>query len=405
MAAAMFLFGAFASALGAILLAESAEDRMLRLGFALAACVVAALLVVLPWERGRLKYFALVVPVAFLFIYFYELLVGFSPYTYPLTFVFVYVWVGLVLPRWAPLALFPLMVLTYVAPKLDDIAALQAGVVALPTCLLVGEGISFAMNLLRGYQDEFRQQAEIFRRVALAARRINSLDSQDVMDEIVEACRELGFDAASMIRLQSGGQEVKVTSLSGMPESILEASLSLDRGIARRVLNKGHGVSWYRDQIEQEGCPLLQESDFGAVHAEPVFIGDDVAAILFVGRLNSSAVSVEGRAALETLALEAGAALSNAEHYTLERLQALEYRNQSERDPLTGLANRRLADTVLPQVAPDDAVLLIDLDHFKWVNDSFGHDGGDKVLISLAEFLRAELREGDIPFRVGARNS
>ena len=73
-------------------------------------------------------------------------------------------------------------------------------------------------------------------------------------------------------------------------------------------------------------------------------------------------------------------------------------------DPLTGLGNRRaLAETVLRIAATPvtTGVLAFDLDHFKRVNDTFGHGGGDRVLCQVAEVLRAELRGDDSAFRVG----
>ena len=77
-------------------------------------------------------------------------------------------------------------------------------------------------------------------------------------------------------------------------------------------------------------------------------------------------------------------------------------------DALTGLANRRLALDRLQQAlhtARRDrrwgAVLFVDLDHFKTINDLHGHDTGDAVLRAVAERLRAALREQDTPARLG----
>src|SRR5450755_4223528 len=49
-------------------------------------------------------------------------------------------------------------------------------------------------------------------------------------------------------------------------------------------------------------------------------------------------------------------------------------------DLLTGLANRRMLDRALGRLAADDTVIMLDLDHFKQVNDNFGHAAGDEVL-------------------------
>lgn len=77
-------------------------------------------------------------------------------------------------------------------------------------------------------------------------------------------------------------------------------------------------------------------------------------------------------------------------------------------DPLTGLANRKLLDDRLRQALSDAdrrermvALLFIDLDHFKHINDSFGHGMGDKLLRAVADQLSAGLRTSDTVARFG----
>ena len=78
---------------------------------------------------------------------------------------------------------------------------------------------------------------------------------------------------------------------------------------------------------------------------------------------------------------------------------------QSERDPLTGLANRRHFQAVMRQLADDGklsgTVYLIDIDHFKNINDRHGHGAGDAVLVEVARRLRETLREQDLIVRWG----
>ena len=57
-------------------------------------------------------------------------------------------------------------------------------------------------------------------------------------------------------------------------------------------------------------------------------------------------------------------------------------------DELTGLGNRRKGDQLLESLRDGDALLLIDLDRFKVVNDTFGHAEGDRLLTHLGQFLR-----------------
>jgi diguanylate cyclase (GGDEF)-like protein/PAS domain S-box-containing protein len=82
--------------------------------------------------------------------------------------------------------------------------------------------------------------------------------------------------------------------------------------------------------------------------------------------------------------------------------------DQALRDPLTGLGNRRLfsdrvAHAIERQLRSESsvAVLLLDLDHFKFVNDTLGHAKGDALLIHVAERLRQAVRAGDTVARLG----
>lgn len=83
-------------------------------------------------------------------------------------------------------------------------------------------------------------------------------------------------------------------------------------------------------------------------------------------------------------------------------------REQSERDPLTGLYNRRHLNERLPRRLAECrrmglslSLLMIDIDHFKRINDEYGHDAGDEVLRVIAAHLRSTLRAEDAAFRLG----
>ncbi|WP_199322293.1 GGDEF domain-containing protein [Leptolyngbya sp. FACHB-321] len=100
-----------------------------------------------------------------------------------------------------------------------------------------------------------------------------------------------------------------------------------------------------------------------------------------------------------------------------ERLQAqlreikvlqTQLREQAIRDALTGLCNRRYFEETLPRelaraarAAYPVAVILMDIDFFKQVNDTYGHQGGDCVLQAVSRLLRAHSRQGDIACRYG----
>jgi len=75
--------------------------------------------------------------------------------------------------------------------------------------------------------------------------------------------------------------------------------------------------------------------------------------------------------------------------------------HDAETDPLTELANRRTFARALETMRPDDALVIVDLDHFKSVNDRFGHQAGDEALRTLAGCLRATTRQVDCVARYG----
>ncbi|MCK7614533.1 sensor domain-containing diguanylate cyclase [Roseibium sediminicola] len=103
----------------------------------------------------------------------------------------------------------------------------------------------------------------------------------------------------------------------------------------------------------------------------------------------------------------------NLQAQVAERTQALNEANKkleklASEDPLTGLYNRRLFDIRLSEefdratrYRHDLAAAMLDLDHFKKINDRFGHAAGDEVLSKVGSFLKASARASDVVARVG----
>jgi two-component system cell cycle response regulator len=94
----------------------------------------------------------------------------------------------------------------------------------------------------------------------------------------------------------------------------------------------------------------------------------------------------------------------------MEEIELLQeqQREQATRDALTGLYNRRMLDeTLAREIAAakrgdrELVVAMLDIDHFKELNDAYGHAGGDVVLAGLARYLEEGLRRNDIPCRYG----
>ena len=126
-----------------------------------------------------------------------------------------------------------------------------------------------------------------------------------------------------------------------------------------------------------------------------------------------TALALDGSQAGRDLFQTVEAQVRELWHLRLQRLAMLRQARQREeveaararaerevlRDPLTGLGNRRRFDVLLGGVPPAGeeplTLLLIDLDHFKAVNDAYSHSAGDRALREVAAILRAHCRAGD----------
>jgi diguanylate cyclase (GGDEF)-like protein/PAS domain S-box-containing protein len=100
--------------------------------------------------------------------------------------------------------------------------------------------------------------------------------------------------------------------------------------------------------------------------------------------------------------------LVHAVDVTEQRMAERHMKHLADHDPLTGLLNRRGFSAALQsrlahtrRYASGGALLILDLDGFKAVNDAFGHEAGDRLLVQVGEELRACLRETDLVARLG----
>lgn len=86
----------------------------------------------------------------------------------------------------------------------------------------------------------------------------------------------------------------------------------------------------------------------------------------------------------------------------IEHLFVIDELNRATtRDELTGIGNRRHAEALLRALQPGDALILLDLDGFKNINDTLGHPAGDQVLQALSRHLQETLRDSDTSARLG----
>lgn len=195
---------------------------------------------------------------------------------------------------------------------------------------------------------------------------------------------------------------------------------NLDGGVAFTA-HRNSGRATTRHLNEAKLAPVVRMAIFHDVPDAPLTVISSRDYDNLLGEWHPSLVSHVGSFALlalatlflTTLAARRQRALAISQQQLaaqLAEISALQARLQDEviRDPLTGLYNRRYLSETLPRELARArreggplALIMIDLDHFKAVNDAHGHAAGDEVLKALATIVGRGAREGDIVCRYG----
>jgi diguanylate cyclase (GGDEF)-like protein len=245
---------------------------------------------------------------------------------------------------------------------------------------------------LTGALEDAREESRRSRRVAeLAA----SIDLDDVLARTLEAAVGLpGIDAAMLV-LPRGDEEPLVATNGMSAEEAAKQPVSASGGGARAVrVSYRYGES---EEASAEGGPIR-----GGI-AVPLRADSSEAlgtlAVFWRGSDRSAAE--EELAELEELAAACGPAIRNAQRFR-------EARRLADLDALTGLHNRRYFHETLERECVRAeryerrlALILVDVDDFKAINDRLGHLGGDSVLATVSERLRSVVRRADVPCRIG----
>jgi len=174
-----------------------------------------------------------------------------------------------------------------------------------------------------------------------------------------------------------------------------------DGTLSQRCIDRGIGLLCE----DTETDPRVRRSvartlSIRAVLVVPMRIGERIVGVLKVVAPWAAHFSMDDLRALEVLAAPFGAALRNAEEHEASTVQALT-------DPLTGVTNRQGAMQALRRSLAGRrpgarvALLFLDLDGFKRVNDQRGHRVGDFVLVGVAERIRQVIRRADTVARFG----
>ncbi len=374
------------------------------IGLAAVAIAIAAALHLLPWDRWHSRALLSVVPVAYAFIYSFDSLIGTNPYAYSISFILISIWIGLAQPQYTSLLISPLTVVAYYLPLMgpghssDEVSSIWFIV---PICVAVGEAVARAVTEFNKSRAELNTRAKMLSILVRGARNMNTLDTDKVLAGSMDSLTELGFDGAAFNLLSEDGQTFRTFIARNLPSDYEQPFHPLTYGITGIVVQEQKPLIIDDYPNHAVAVPAIKNAGFLVFAGVPVWAEDKVIGVLLAGRKNKKRISPQDREALERLAGQASGALINARKFEEERRTAQHHAESSMRDPLTGLGNRRQIDATLTKLFPNDAVLMIDLDRFKSVNDTDGHAAGDALLAKLGGFLKSQMREGDSAGRYG----
>jgi diguanylate cyclase (GGDEF)-like protein/PAS domain S-box-containing protein len=370
MATALFIGGGLGTLLATVLPGYEGLNRAGVAAVAIAALCVGVAAWFLPWHRWSQRATLWLVPVAFTLIAVANHFANAEPFRYGIFFIVSFAWIGFAHRPGTSLFFMPLLIPAYMLPLYSTghatPAALASTAMLAPICLAVGESMSWISERLR----------------------IAEIDLQ----------RRHGDDRFRSL-VQNSSDII----------SILERDLTIryETPSIERVL--GYAVE---DRIGRDLLEIVHPDDVASVRqALQLVVAREGGEHRFEHRVRHADGSwhvVQAIAKNMADAEAVGGVVVNYRDITEQKALEEQLRRQAFEDELTGLPNRHLftdrlehAIAFLGRKTAPIAVLFVDLDDFKTVNDSLGHDAGDRLLVEAGRRIRQCLRAVDTVARLG----
>ncbi|WP_235885318.1 sensor domain-containing diguanylate cyclase [Paenibacillus cymbidii] len=205
-----------------------------------------------------------------------------------------------------------------------------------------------------------------------------------------------GADFCCILQTDNENKEMIVqgTNLPSMFHDIF----AVDYGFAGVVVTSKEPLIisdyWSHPQISSK---LMEMTASRSLIASPILVNSEVVGVILVTHRTPNFFSYENYKLLQVLSGHVGLAIANASLHA-------EVRRMVITDNLTGLYARHYLDEQINYFQKKDfcgSLIVVDIDNFKGVNDTFGHQVGDKILIQVSGIIKSCIRESDIPARWG----
>ena len=273
--------------------------------------------------------------------------------------------------------------------------------------------VNGAIEKQRAREENARRRAEVERSntelkalndISCAVSRAIDMDTllSEVLGVLVNM-KIFPFEIKGTLSFLENGELRRVSSI-GLPEDGIVPCQLVKPGECHcdRAVQSGNVVmsNTHPESCRHTMCNRGIDNPYGQI-AVPLKAADKVVGVLSIYTWTETEAGERLTGLLSTMGNQIGVAVKNAQLYEKTKASALH-------DSLTGLANRRFMETQLEKhfeiakrYGERFSIIMVDIDHFKRYNDTYGHQGGDKLLVVLAGILLREIRRLDYVFRYG----
>jgi diguanylate cyclase (GGDEF)-like protein/putative nucleotidyltransferase with HDIG domain len=260
---------------------------------------------------------------------------------------------------------------------------------------------SIAIENARLFQEERTKARHLSLLNTISRNAIATLNPDEMLAKITEQLEAgLTYDHIGIGQLEYSTREIVIQAEAGKRRGALGQRIALGSGLIGHVARNGQMAAYNANVPADAGFKPLLPDTLAAI-ALPVFYGEQLHGILYVESSQPADFSEEEVLLLRTLADLIAGALHNALSFQKAQEQAIT-------DGLTGVKTHRFFMEALSaewkrstRAGRSFALVLMDLDRFKFVNDFYGHLEGDLVLQRVGHILETNCRRSDVVARYG----
>ena len=243
-----------------------------------------------------------------------------------------------------------------------------------------------------------------------ASRQLNGvLTPEEVYEVALDSVAQItDYDFAAITLYERDSDRHRVVHVDGEGAKSMadwaKVAFDSNRGLVSMVVNNQHYLPVGGQLRDRRATVITNAQDFSSLRSLlvlPLIVQDRAVGTMIIGHHESGEFPTQRREMLEVVANQVAVTMQNARLYS-------KMEEMAKFDGLTGLANRRSFESKLKQAMARHkragrtfGLVLIDIDHFKSVNDTYGHPVGDEVLRKVGAVFSEEMREIDVPARYG----